>query len=113
MFADVARGHHSSYSGGEEDPSGYVRMESPYRQMTDVCAAVSWLMEGHGSADARTGVREKILAMTPRERSRFSPPVLACLTDPDLCRELDAILYGDGEEYYMEIYRTLTEQWSE
>lgn len=105
MFADTARGHHSSYSGGEEDPSGYVRMESPYRKMTDVCAIVSRLMEG----DNRDGVRERVRAMTPKEKSRFSPPVLACLSDPALCRELDELLNGDGEEYYREIYRTLTE----
>lgn len=105
MFADTARGHHSSYSGGEEDPSGYVRMESPYRKMTDVCAIVSRLMEG----DNRDGVREQVRAMTPKEKSRFSPPVLACLSDPALCRDLDELLNGDGEEYYREIYRTLTE----
>ena len=73
--------------------------------MTDVCAIVSRLMEG----DNRDGVRERVRAMTPKEKSRFSPPVLACLSDPALCRELDELLNGDGEEYYREIYRTLTE----
>ncbi|MBE6724580.1 MAG: hypothetical protein E7576_05180 [Ruminococcaceae bacterium] len=109
MFADAARGHHSAYSGGEEDPSGYVRMESPYRKMTDVCAAVSWLLEEGGPDVGTVGARERIRSMTPRERNRFSPPVLACLTDAALCRELDSILCGDGEQYYREIYRTLTD----
>lgn len=103
MFADTARGHHSSYAGDEEDPSGYVRMESPYRQMTDVAALVSWLMEGEG------GVRERVMAMTPRERNRFSPPALSYLSDPALCRELENILTADGAAYYREIWRTLTE----
>ena len=103
MYADTARGHHSSYAGDGEDPSGYARMESPYRQMTDVAALVSRLMEGEG------GVREQVRAMTPRERNRFSPPALSYLSDPDLCRELDRILTGDGEAYYREIWRTLTE----
>ncbi len=103
IFADTARGHHSSYTGDEEDPSGYVRMDSPFRQMTDVAALVSWLMEGEG------GVRERVLSMTPRERNRFSPPALSYLSDPALCRGLEDILTGDGEAYYREIWRTLTE----
>ena len=73
--------------------------------MTDVSAIGSRLMEG----DNRDGVQERVRAMTLKEKSRFSPPVLACLSDPALCRELDELLNGDGEEYYREIYRTLTE----
>lgn len=103
MFADTARGHHSSYSGDEDDPSGYVRMQSPTRQMTDVAALVSWLMEGEGP------VRKRVRAMSPRERNRFSPPALSYLSDPALCQELDALLTGDSKEYCREIWLTLTE----
>ena len=66
-------------------------------------ALVSRLTEGEG------GVRERVRAMTPRERNRFSPPALSYLSDPALCREPEDILTGDGAAYYREIWRTLTE----
>lgn len=103
LFADTARGHHSSYSGEGEDPSGYVRKDSPYRQMTDVAALVSWIMEGESP------IRERVRVMSSKERSRFSPPALSYLSDQTLCRELEEILTGDGEGYYCEIWQTLTE----
>ncbi len=103
MLADTARGHHSSYSGGEEDPSGYVRMESPTRLMTDLAALVSRLLEGEG------GVREQVRSMSARERSRFYPPALSCLSDPELCRELDEIMTVNCGAYCREIFLALTE----
>ena len=85
-FADIARGHHSSYTG-ESDPSGYVRMESPFRQMTDLTALVSDLMENEteGVAAWAKGIRQK---------SRFSPQAAAFLTEKALLDALDSILTG-------------------
>lgn len=79
-FADIARGHHSSYMGND-DPSGYVRMASPYRQMTDLAALVSDLLEHE-----EDGIGAWARGL--RQNSRFSPQAAAYLMDEAL---LDAL----------------------
>ena len=103
-FADVARGHHSSYTESEEDPSGYVRIRSPYRKITDVAALTEWLAE---HLEGPASVEKSLLALSKMERNRFSPPVLSYLEDADLRKELNGIFSGDGKEYYREIYAQL------
>ncbi len=90
IFADIARGHHTPYTGDGEDPSGYRRMDSPYRQMTDLVAMVSDLQERcDGAVDV--WVRE---LLAPGQR-RFSPRAAAFMADPALQAELKAILADD------------------
>lgn len=83
-FADIARGHHSSYTG-ENDLSGYVRMESPYRQMTDLTVLVSDLLEHEEEGIAAW-------AKGLRQNSRFSPQAAAYLMDETLLDELNHVL---------------------
>ena len=83
-FADIARGHHSSYTG-ENDPSGYVRMDSPYRQMTDLTALVSDLLEHEEEGIAAW-------AKSLRQNSRFSPQATAYLMDQTLLDALNRAL---------------------
>ncbi len=84
-YADVAWGHHSSYTGEKDDPSGYVRMKSSYRQMTDLAALVSDLLEHEeeGAAAWARGVRQN---------GRFSPQAAAYLMDETLLDALDCVL---------------------
>ena len=104
LFADIARGHHSSYAESEEDPSGYVRIRSQYRKITDVAVLSEWLAE---HLEGPVSVEKSLLALSKMERNRFSPPVLSYLEDADLRREINGILCGDGKEYYSEIFLQL------
>ncbi len=89
-FADVARGHHTPYTGAQDDPSGYVRLESPCRQVTDLAALVSDLLDWEGGDVAAW-------ARSAREKagSRFSPRATVYLADETLLRRLDEILRAD------------------
>ena len=84
-FADIARGHHSSYMGKSDDPSGYVRLESPYRQMTDLAALVSDLLE-HEEEGIHAWARGL------RQNPRFFPQAAAYLMDETLLAQLNRIL---------------------
>ena len=117
IYADIARGHHSSYAESEEDPSGYERLRSPFRKLTDAAAVAEWLTErtatgpteSPGSEALCMSVEERLQRMTGKERARFSPPVLSYLEDGELRAELNRILMGDGRAYYEEIFARLTE----
>ena len=101
-FADIALGHHRWYDGEGGYPEAYVRTDSQYRQMTDVAAVASYLVDGY-EGDA-TRVIDSLLGERHR---RFSPIVTACLTDPDLVASVTQVLSGDGRNYYREIYDNL------
>ena len=113
IYADIARGHHSSYAESEEDPSGYERLRSPFRKLTDAAAVAEWLTErtatGPDGESLCMSVEERLQRMTGKERARFSPPVLSYLEDGELRAELNRILMGDGRAYYEEIFARLTE----
>ncbi len=93
IYADIARGHHSSYSGAEEDPSGYVRIDSPYRRMTDLVALISDLMERE-DGDIRAWARR----VNGPEKHRFSPAAAAFLLDEELQNRFESILQAGGRE---------------
>ena len=99
IFADVALGHHRWYNGADGFPEEYVRGRSPYRQMTDVAAVVSYLMD-HPEQTAE----EKFRYVTQMEGRRFSPVVTSFLGDPALRRALTALLTREEEEAYREMY---------
>ncbi len=98
-FSDVALGHHSWYNASGGYPDRYVRNASPYRQMTDTAALVTFLSENY-DGDMPKLVREAIAL----ERRRFSPLVTAYLESPALCVQLEALLRADGEAYFREIF---------
>ena len=83
-FADIARGHHSSYTG-KTDTSGYVRLESPYRQMTDLTALVADFLDQE-NADLR------IWAKAVAGDRRFSPKAAAYLMEDEILDDLARIL---------------------
>lgn len=104
IYADVAFGHHSWYSGSGGYPDDYVRNRSPYRQMTDTVAVAAYMTENfRGDADE---LFDQILA---QEGRRFSPLVTACLMDPALKEDLKKILRSSGKEHYQTMFRQLTE----
>ena len=76
IYADCAYGHHSWYNGSGGYPDSYVRSESPYRQMTDVVALVSYLVENY---DDSKDIRELI----DKEKRRFSPILTAIIMDEE------------------------------
>ena len=82
-LADVARGHHSAYNGGGDDPSGYNRIESPCRRLTDIAAIIAALLDS-GAPDA-AGWAE-LLRAAPA--GRFSPRAVALMLDGDILEEL-------------------------
>lgn len=98
--ADVVYGHHAWYNGMGGYPEGYVRNDSPCRQMTDVMAAVAFIQDGADPAAAIDEVRSQA-------HSRFSPLVAAYLEDEGLRRGLLAIL-ADDRRYYRQLYDGLT-----
>ena len=101
-FADVALGHHRWYDGSDGYPENYVRTDSDVRQMTDiVCAAVYLVTEYSGDIDAL------IQSMNKEAGRRFSPMVMAYLSDKALMRQLVPVLEDDGAEYYREIREAL------
>jgi len=98
-FADVAWGHHSWYNGAGGYPESYVRMDSPFRQMTDVVAVVSHMLD-HFSGDIDATIRE----IVAEERRRFSPLVTVYLSDEALTGRLERLLRDEGRSYYKDIY---------
>ena len=100
--ADVAWGHHGTYNGLQGYPDDYERTSSPYRQMTDAAALVSWIM-AHNTNDL-SALLPEIFA---QEGKRFSPLVTACLNDPHTLAELQAALTADDTPYYREIWEKL------
>lgn len=101
-FADIALGHHRWYDGDGGYPEAYIRTDSRYRQMTDVAAVASYLVDGYDGA--ASGVISSLLEERHR---RFSPIVTACLTESDLVASVTKVLSGDGRNYYREIYDNL------
>ncbi len=101
-FADIALGHHRWYDGEGGYPEAYVRTESPYRQMTDVAAVASYLVDGYDKDASKA-----IAGLLGEKHRRFSPIVTACLTEPDLVASVTQVLSGDGRNYYREIYDNL------
>ena len=102
VFADIAFGHHSWYDGSGGYPEGYVRLASPYRQMTDVAAMVSCLLE-YDPGDPAAAIRGVIA----REGRQLSPMVTACLNDEAVAAQVAALLADDGRAYYQSIYQEL------
>ncbi|MBR6084542.1 MAG: hypothetical protein IKP61_02875 [Spirochaetales bacterium] len=101
-YADIALGHHRWYGGEDGYPEKYVRTASPYRQMTDVAAVASYLVDGYDANPATI-----ISDLLKEGRRRFSPMVTACLSDANLASCVSEVLSGDGEKYYREIHATL------
>ena len=101
VYADVALGHHRWYNGAGGYPECYERMNSPYRQITDVMAVVSFLNEEEGEPE------ELLRRAAEQEDRRFSPLVAAYLSDPAVVREISRILRGDGREFYLSMFRQL------
>ena len=100
-FADVALRHHTYYANGGY-PANIARIDSPYRQMTDVISVTDWLLDhpGCGTADIRK-------ALPPEEKNRFSPVVLSCLEEPAHAACIDALRRNDDDAAYREIYDAL------
>ena len=100
--ADIAWGHHGSYNGVQGYPDNYERTSSPYRQMTDAAALVSWIMASN--TDNISTLLPEIFA---QEGKRFSPLVTACLNDSRTLIELQTALTADDTPYYREIWEKL------
>ncbi len=98
-YADIALGHHKWYDGTDGYPDDYIRIESPYRQMTDAAKLASDLLS-RWDGDME-GLAKDMLS---RARREYSPMVVSCLLDKELCREIENILGGDDSVYYKEIY---------
>jgi len=95
-LADIAYGHHSWYNGAAPGyPQDYVRTESPYRQMTDVAAMVTFMMEQY-----QGDMQELLRQIYAEEGRRFSPLITPVLTDSALVSELEAILSGQTRDQY-------------
>lgn len=101
-YADIALGHHAWYNGTDGYPEEYQRNASPYRQMTDLAALVSWLQERADTPMDRL-VREACEA----EGTRFSPRVAAVFSEPQVASGLEGILRGDDTG----LYRTIWQEW--
>ena len=98
-FADVARGHHSAWAGGGNDPSGYVRLDSPWRQLTDLTALVSDLLEHDEEGFEAWLIRAR------RESGRlFAPRAAAFLAEDALCDAMARVLAEDGYERCRKAY---------
>ncbi|MBR0481030.1 MAG: hypothetical protein IJJ48_01005, partial [Firmicutes bacterium] len=98
-YADIALGHHTWYDGTDGYPGDYIRIESPYRQMTDAAKLASDLLS-RWNGDMQSLAKD----MLSRSRREYSPMVVSCLLDKDLCSRLEKILGGDDCVYYKEIY---------
>ena len=101
-FSDIALGHRSWYNGAGGYPAKYVRIDSPYRQMTDVAAVVACLLdlqEEDGQADIQLIQREA--------GRRFSPMVASCLSEEATAARLLQLLRSDEKAYYQTIYQEL------
>ena len=101
-FADVALGHHRWYDGSDGYPESYVRTDSDVRQMTDIVSAAVYLITEY------TGDIDALIQQMDREAGRrFSPMVMAYLSDKALMHKLVPVLEDDGAEYYKEIQEAL------
>lgn len=108
-YADVALGHHRWYNGAGGYPAEYERTASPCRQMTDVAAVVTYMLEKRDSLT----MGQLLHDIFAQEGKRFSPMVTAFLNDEALIGELDRLLHSDGRAYYQSVYTTLTGQEAE
>lgn len=103
IFTDVAFGHHGWYNGGGSSfPEDYIRVRSDYRQMTDVVAVASYIVD-HFDGDL-ADILQYIMA---QEGKRFSPLVTAYLGDENLIQSISLILNGEDSDYYREVYARL------
>lgn len=98
-YADIAYGHHSWYNDAGGYPEGYVRNDSPYRQMTDTVAVAIYLVE-ENTADAAAAIREAIAL----GGTRFSPLVTAYMEDPELQQSMLEILERNPKAYYRAVF---------
>lgn len=105
MYADIALGHRIWYSGNGGYPESYERIDSPFRQMTDVCALSVYLAEGEG-----TDIRSRIDRLLLKDDGKFSPLVLSYVSDEKLKARISDIITDDGKKYYREVYDQLYEQ---
>jgi hypothetical protein len=87
IYADCAYGHHAWYDGSKGYPEEYVRNDSVYRQMTDVIALVSYLVESYDS-DTTKNVKE----ILQNEKKRFSPVLMAMLMDDEHMGKIQTLL---------------------
>ena len=101
-YADVALGHHAWYNGADGYPQAYQRAQSPYRQMTDVAALISFLLE---TPDAP--MASLVRQVSALEGTRFSPRVTAVFSAPDVAAKLDALLKEDERADYQLIWQEL------
>ncbi len=100
-YADIALGHHRWYDGSQGYPEEYVRTDSACRQMTDLTALVSFLIDEYeGDLPA---LAQRLLADGGRQ---FSPLVTAWLTDESLLAALEEILRCDGRDWYRSVYES-------
>lgn len=102
MYADIAFGHRKWYNGNDGYPKSYVRTDSPFRQMTDVCALAVYLVEGE-----ETDICRRIDSLLLKDDGRFSPLVLSYIADEKLKGRIVDIITGDGDKYYREVYDQL------
>ncbi len=101
-FADIALGHHSWYDASGGYPAVYSRPDSAYRQMTDVAAVASFMVE-----NSAMDIAQLVKEIMKVERRRFSPLVTACLSDRELQSSLQAVLHGDDRVFYRYVYDSL------
>ncbi len=105
-YADIALGHHSWYDGSKGFPQSYVRLDSQYRQMTDMISLLNWI----DCEMKNTRIHESLLTFEQAaenaislEGKRFSPLLTARLRDKDVTKKLKAA-YEEGR---IEAYRIL------
>ena len=75
-FADVALGHHRWYDGSDGYPERYERLQSAFRQMTDLAAVGAVLVSG-----SEESIEEKKERIIKGEGTRFSPMITDALYD--------------------------------
>ncbi len=92
----MAWGHHAWYDGSSGGyPADYVRTSSPVRQLTDVAALASFLLE-----EDQGDLPSLLSRVFAEEGRRFSPLVTAPLADPALVQALDRLLSGETRPSY-------------
>lgn len=101
-FADICHGHHNFYDGSEGFSKDYIRNQSDYRQMTDLMAVVSYLIDHYDN-----NLSELIKEILIMEHRQFSPLICAYLLDEDVIRGLQKVLDTPEENYYLQIYESL------
>ena len=107
LLADVAWGHHAWYNGSSKGyPADYERTASPVRQLTDVAALSSFLLEEN------QGDLSSLLARVfAEEGHRFSPLVTAVLADPTLVDAVNRLLSGENRPVYEQEIRAELSDW--